>query len=108
MENTETGAELIAAERQLKQIEKHGFTAEHHANNPQWYDKGQLLFAAHLLSLKDGHPNRQHGLFPEGWDKGWFLELMNKPYLRRLTIGGAFFASEIDRIMFINQLKTEQ
>ena len=40
-----TGIELITEERK-KQIDKHGFTAEHHVNHPEWYDRLQLEDAA--------------------------------------------------------------
>ncbi len=46
------GVNLIGEERN-KQIEKHGFTAEHHAQHPEWYDERQLLSAATMLSGYD-------------------------------------------------------
>lgn len=96
----ETGVQLIADERQFKQIEKHGFTAEHHAINPQWYDKGQLLFAANALSLPDNDFGR-FAYMPEGWDGDWFLKLMLKSYKRRLAMAGAFIAAELDRLIYL-------
>ena len=96
-----TGIELMADERQIKQIEKHGFTAEHHAKHPEWYDKGQLVFGATLLSLKDDDPLRKELLYPENWDKEWFLDLMMKPYMRRLIIAGSFLAAELDRCIYL-------
>lgn len=103
-----TGVESIAHERQYKQIEKHGFTGEHHADNPQWYDKGQLVHAANLLSYADDDVVRQHVeyFYPENWDKEWFTELMNRPNKERLIIAGALLASEIDRLNELEKRKT--
>jgi hypothetical protein len=87
-----SGTELIQAERQ-KQIDKYGFTGEHHANHPEWYDKNQLVEAAHTLSM----PTIVSCFIPINWDAEWFERLCQRPYLERLTIAGALLASEIDR-----------
>lgn len=95
MEKIKTGVELIAAERQ-KQIDKHNFTGEHHANHPEWYDQGQLLDAARVLSYEDT------SVFldwcPENWGLDWFRKLLQKPHKERIVISGALIASELDRL----------
>lgn len=96
------GVELIQQERQ-KQIDKHGFTGKHSVENPQWYEKNQLIHASQLLLNLDNEdlvrPMTLEGHFyPENWNKEWFLRLMNKPYKKRLVIAGALIASEIDRL----------
>lgn len=100
-----TGVQDIAEERQVKQIEKHGFTAEHHAKNPQWYDKGQMAYAARLLSWPDDSEIRNYYHCPDNWNAKWFSNLIDKPYLRRLAIAGALLASEIDRIKYLEANK---
>lgn len=91
-----TGIELITEERE-KQISKYGFTAEHHAYHDEWYLKGQMAYAASLLS----EPNRNDCYRkkpPYGWDNEWFRKMMNKDYKERLIAAGALIASELDRI----------
>jgi len=88
-----TGIELITEERQ-KQITKHGFTGEHHANHPEWYDKGQLIEAANTLSMKVINQCS----VPLNWDIAWFSNLVNRSYEERLVIAGALIAAEIDRL----------
>jgi hypothetical protein len=94
-----TGIELIAIERQ-KQIDKHGFTGEHHALHPEWYEDGQLISAAHMLSDydKDGDVSYLYrDMPPFNWDKEWWQRMCDKPKLERIIISGALFAAEIDR-----------
>lgn len=105
--NETEGLKAIAFQRNVKQIEKYGYTGQHHATHPEYYDKGQLAHAARLLSYEDDEElvrgKSLEGVFyPENWDKHRFLKLMQKPYLERLEIAGSFFAAEIDRI---NHLK---
>lgn len=88
------GVDLISDER-LKQIKKHGFTGEHHANHPEWYDKSQLVSAAQTLSIKELNFNY---IVPSGWDKDWFGDLCARDYEKRLVIAGALIAAEIDRL----------
>lgn len=94
-----TGIELFKDERN-HQIEKYGFTGEHHANHPEWYDQGQLTEAARYLSDKFIHTNLY---FPKNWDKDWFFKLCARDYKERLIIAGALFAAEIDRIQELEQ-----
>jgi len=88
-----TGLELISKERD-KQISKHGFTGEHHANHPEWYDRNQLTEASNSLSMVEINSV----LVPFGWDAEWFKSLCERPYIERLSIAGALLASEIDRL----------
>ena len=100
----ETGIELIAEERQ-KQIEKHGFTGEHHANHPEWYAEGQLISAARMLSVydpNDGLTRLFKQTVPINWNKEWWVKMCDKPIEKRLIIAGALIAAEIDRLQRIN------
>jgi len=99
-----TGVELIREERQ-KQINKHGFTGEHHFNHPEWYDRNQLIHASQILLQKEIETDRikKYGLLPFNWNSDWFLDLCNRPYEERLIIAGALVASEIDRLNIILQ-----
>lgn len=95
-----TGVEQIADERQ-KQITKYGFTGEHHADHPEWYDQYQLSFAArHLAS-----PVCSKEWYPSNWNKEWFSKLCAKPYKERLVIAGALLAAEFDRLEVIEARK---
>ncbi|PPK99032.1 hypothetical protein SAMN05444682_115115 [Parapedobacter indicus] len=96
-----TGIELIAKERQ-HQIDKHGFTGEHHANHPEWYDDNQMIDAASLLVEPDISGNVW---YPKNWDSHWFYDLCRRSHKERLIIAGALIASEIDRL---NNLENEQ
>lgn len=101
---TKTGVQLIADERQFKQIERHGFTAEHHANNPQWYANGQLISAAHMISEYDADDEISYlyrDMPPLNWDKEWWQRLCDQPKMDRLIMAGAFIASEIDRLNYL-------
>lgn len=98
MENKKlTGVELIVQERQ-KQIDKYGFTGEHHANRPEWYDSSQLLVAAENL-LFDESEEVNHELWcPINWDLEWWLRLCAKPFKERLVVSSALIAAELDRL----------
>jgi len=91
-----TGTELIAEERQ-KQIDKYGFTGEHHANHPEWYQDNQLVLAAKWLQ----NTEIRSVWFPDNWDQEWFHRLTVKPYKERLIIAGALLAAEVDRLQAI-------
>lgn len=95
---TKTGVELIAEERQ-RQITKHGFTAEHHAEHDEWYEKYQLQYAATTLLMHELVDDvRAHVHLPEGWDMEWFMDLNRRSRKERLIIAGALIAAEIDRL----------
>jgi len=91
-----TAVELIAIERNEKQIGKHGFTAEHHANHPEWYENGQLIEAAHKLSFVLSNDET-----PENWDSEWFSNLCRRPHQERLIIAATLIASEWDRLEYL-------
>lgn len=101
-----TGIEIIADERK-KQIEKHGFTGEHHADHPEWYDQDQLITCARLLIYykddenSDGLRNSFRMMCPENWDKEWFEDMFDRPYEDRKRIAGALIAAEFDRLSVI-------
>jgi len=95
------GVELIAIERK-KQIEKHGFTAEHHAKHPEWYDEFQLTDAASTLSMRI----IKSCCVPLNWDAEWFKKLCLRTYEERLIIAGALLASEWDRLDYLQKNNT--
>lgn len=100
-----TGIELITEERQ-KQIDKHGFTAEHHAlNSDKWYNDNQMQFAVMYLMDEDFIFNDE--AFPLNWNKEWFLNLNNRDTKERLIIAGALIAAELDRLNYIEENNTE-
>jgi hypothetical protein len=92
-----TGIELIAQERQ-KQIDKHGFTGQHHADHPEWYNY-QLQHAATTLMMHEFEEvvdTVDH--LTDGWDQEWFDRLNAKSRKQRLIIAGASIAAELDRL----------
>lgn len=96
-----TGIELITEERQ-KQIDKHGFTAEHHAlNSEKWYDNNQMQFA--VMYLLDENFIFGEESFPLNWNKEWFMNLNNRDVKERLIISGALIAAELDRLNYIEE-----
>lgn len=97
MENLTIGVQMITDERQ-KQIDKHGFTAEHHVNHPEFYDKGQLQYAAMSLLSMDGKPEDFRPDTPDNWDPIWFNDLLERSPKERLVISAALLAAELDRI----------
>lgn len=92
---TTPGLELVIRERIDKQIGKHGFTGEHHANHPEWYDKGQLPYAAELLISTNPVTANQ---YPINWDYAWFTDLLCRSYKDRLVIAAALLVSKLDRL----------
>ncbi|MES2864117.1 MAG: hypothetical protein V4666_08365 [Bacteroidota bacterium] len=100
-----SGIELITEERQ-KQIDKHGFTAEHHAlNTDKWYGNNQLNYAVMYLIDEDYIFSPE--AFPLNWDKEWFYRLNQKESKERLIIAGALIAAELDRLNYIGENNTE-
>lgn len=95
--HVDSGVELIAKERQ-KQIDKYGFTGEHHADHPEWYEEGQLLSAASVLLKNDLSGNVY---FPLNWNPHWFYNLCRRKHKERIVIAGALIAAEIDRLQRI-------
>lgn len=106
-----TGIELITEERQ-KQIDKHGFTAEHHAlNSEKWYDEHQLTSCASLLIHQEQEDGLRESLINLGetqlknWDLNWFRNMMERSDRERLIIAGALIAAELDRLNYIELKK---
>jgi hypothetical protein len=99
-----TGIDHIFKERQ-RQIDNHGFTAKHHAKNPQWYDKGQLIYAAiRLVDYdKDSFTEIYKKLVPENWDLEWWERLCDKPKEERKIIAGALISAELDRLDYLEK-----
>lgn len=98
-----TGIELITEERQ-KQIDKHGFTAEHHfLNSDKWYSKDQLKTAAKYLLDENINEDELNNFVPINWDKEWFVKLNKKESKKRLIIAGALIAAELDRLNYIEE-----
>lgn len=105
------GVDQGKAER-LKQINKHGFTAEHHANNPQYYDKLQLISAALSMLVADVYPKNETAELiknnvPQNWDSNWFLEMTGRPQRERIRIAQGLLIAELDRLDYLDNLKTE-
>jgi len=69
----ETGVELIGKERNEKQIYKYGFTGEHHADHPEWYDQGQLIDASRFLSVESLESIDVEKYVPFNWNVQWKL-----------------------------------
>lgn len=100
-----TGIELITEERQ-KQIDKHGFTAEHHAlNSEKWYSKNQLQTASFYLLDDDATAEQLKTRCPINWDMDWFYDLNHRDRKERLIIAGALIAAELDRLNYIEEKK---
>ena len=98
-----TGVELITEERQ-KQIDKHGFTAEHHAlNSEKLYNNNQMQQASIYLLDEDVSEDEMQSRIPVNWDKQWFLRLNSRDKKERLIIAGALIAAELDRLNYIEE-----
>jgi len=79
-----------------RQINVHGRTL---AYDLGFNKQGQLGSAASMLALDDESPRSSlEDLNPVGWDAEHWKEMINKPYVERLALAGAFAAAEIDRI----------
>lgn len=103
------GIAEIYSERQ-KQINKYGYTAQNQAENPQFYEDGQLVSAAfELLKIDyDDYPIevRQYGAeCPKGWDEEWFRKLTIKDKRDRIRIAAALLAAELDRLIYLENNK---
>lgn len=100
-----TGIELITEERQ-KQIDKHGFTAEHHVvNSEKWYSKNQMQHAAiFLLDPSTLTVEEFQVSVPFNWDPDWFKNLNSRDSKERLIIAGALIAAELDRLNLMEEM----
>lgn len=96
MARTKSGIELITIERK-QQIRKHGFTKKH----DQRYVKGELLqaalFALELVGHNFGYTAIKN-VWPNGWSERFENSLRAKDDIGKLTIAGAFYMAEQDRI----------
>ncbi len=91
--NTKTGAELIAAERQ-RQIDVEGWTPEHDDKHHQ----GEMADAAACYALRSYEPVRgdekPKSMWP--WAPEWWKP--SDDPVRNLVKAGALIAAEIDRL----------
>lgn len=103
MENLTIGVQLIAQERQ-KQIANYGFTGKHHAEHPEFYENGQLEYAAMALLSVDYKKEYALKDAPFNWSDTWFKDLLERSVKDRLRIAAALLAAELDRLNEIEQL----
>lgn len=93
-----TGIELITEERR-EQIEKHGWSLEH----DQYYKNGQLVEAAHFCleqaQIKQGSKDTEQHEWPSGWDQYFEDKIRSKSIIGQLTVAGAFYMAENDRLI---------
>lgn len=103
-----TGIELIAEERQY-QIDKYGFTGEHHLEHSEWYGNLQLQEAAHSLLADELYEQAEtYDQIPQNWNPEWWERLCRKPRKERLIIAAALIAAELDRIKKSEELENPQ
>lgn len=94
------GCYRICKER-LKQVQKHGFTAKHHNEHPEWYENEQLQYASTTLLMHELEEQVEvDAHVPDGWDKEWFADLNRRTREERLVISATLNAAEIDRVTF--------
>jgi hypothetical protein len=94
-----SGIELIAEERQ-EQITKHGWSLERDA---EYYKNGELIQAAKFSEIATGRgigfdgdsPERR---WPKGWDQYFRRKILSKTKVGALSVAGAFYMAENDRI----------
>lgn len=92
--HAQTGAELIAAERQ-RQISEEGWTADHDNE----HEDGEMAKAACCYADHDDICRRRYDESPHEhwpWDEEWWKPSGNR--IRDLTKAGALIAAEIDRL----------
>lgn len=96
MEDTPTGVELIAAERE-RQMRLKGWTAQHDRE----HSKAELACAAICYAEEAAHQvcqGHSRGYFPGGWpfeNEAW---QPSEDPIRNLVKAGALIAAEIDRL----------
>ena len=101
-ENSKTGVELIAEERQ-RQIEKEGWTPAH---DDEHCDE-ELARVAALYALPDYFRLKANGsnlikIYPiNSWAAEWWKPTPNNR-IRELVKAGALIAAEIDRLQRLN------
>ncbi len=95
-----TGIQAFAQER-YEEIFIHGFTTKDAVENPEFYDKGQLVQAAEFCL----HPYRSDTAWPENWDTKYIEKILLKNDMDRLRVAGALLAAEYDRLKYISEHK---
>jgi hypothetical protein len=94
-ETTQTGLELIAAERQ-RQVEQEGWTPEH----DDAHETGDLALAAACYATPESRRQYEDGAPLDPWwpwDDGWWKPSPENR-IRELVKAGALIAAEIDRL----------
>jgi hypothetical protein len=79
-----TGMDYILQERD-EQINKHGYSVQHAIDNPEWYDKKQLLQAADFCLIMDEND------WPKDWNDTSRDKIINKDRIGQLACAGAFY-----------------
>ncbi len=97
----ETGIDIITKERK-EQLGKHDrqIAADVNLNN-----SGELRKAA--IALITSHGEGDISEMPLHWNDAICRHMMSKSYKDRLGLAGSFMAAEIDRLIFIEEHKSE-
>jgi len=92
---------LVVRERH-KQNNKHGFTSAWQFDHPEYYDKGQLLSAAHILSSNTGeeHKDYLYNNWPDNWDRERWKHLCDHSYKERLAMAASFICAHSDYLEY--------
>lgn len=92
-QSPKTGAQVFIEER-LHQIVDKGYTKEFQAQHPEYYNAGQLGYAARELSKKD--TDLISTVPPTNWNHEWWSQARLKPFRDRLRIAGGLLAAYYD------------
>jgi len=94
-----TGPAIQCFTEEIKyQIDKHGFTPKYHREHPEFYQYGQLAYAARQLASLDS--DMISSVPPTNWDHAWWQRLIKKPLHERLIIAGTFIANQYDYLFY--------
>jgi len=109
--NYEPAHKVISSER-AKQYEK-GYTPQYAFENPEYYDQGQLIEAAMMLTWDDASNTGDFrraapSIVPLNWDPEKWLKLLQKSYYERLIIAGSFIAAQVDYVAYCKSKKAEE
>lgn len=85
-----TGVEMIAIERREQKV-KHNKSIKH---DYEQYPDFELADAAEALISNNLFK------FPRTWNLEYCKKLLDKPYMERLVVAGAFLAAQIDVLNF--------
>lgn len=88
-----SGIGVFAKERR-HQIEDKGYTAEYQKQHPEYYNAGQLGYAARELSIKN--QDLISTVPPTNWNYDWWSKARLKPFKDRLRIAGGLMAAYYD------------